>query len=136
MIPHRQKTPRSGHGCGLVDNGQGVMVVGGDDYPGDPGKSVEIFDLKKNIWREGPRLPEHLDGSPGVTEVDGVVFVACSVVTAEVCEVVSVVVVAVKYLLNSIYGTHSGNAWIMMRFFQSDLFHLDRLLELSSFSED
>ena len=51
------------------------MVVGGDDYPGDPGRSVEIFDLKQNIWREGPQLPEHIDGSPGVTEVDGVVYV-------------------------------------------------------------
>ena len=51
------------------------MVIGGDDYPGDPGQSVEIFDLKQNIWREGPQLPEHLDGSPGVTEVDGVVYV-------------------------------------------------------------
>ena len=51
------------------------MVVGGDDYPGDPGRSVEIFDLKQNIWREGPQLPEHLDGSPGVAEVEGVVYV-------------------------------------------------------------
>ena len=51
------------------------MVVGGDDYPGDPGQSVEIFDLKQNIWREGPRLPEHLDGSPGVAEVEGFVYV-------------------------------------------------------------
>ena len=51
------------------------MVIGGDDYPGDPGQSVEIFDLKQNIWREGPQLPEHLDGSPGVAEVEGVVYV-------------------------------------------------------------
>ena len=51
------------------------MVVGGDDYPGDPGHSVEIFDLKQNIWRKGPQLPEHLDGSPGVAEVEGVVYV-------------------------------------------------------------
>ena len=51
------------------------MVVGGDDYPGDPGRSVEIFDLEENIWKEGPHLPEHIDGSPGVAEVGGVVFV-------------------------------------------------------------
>ena len=51
------------------------MVVGGDDYPGDPGKSVEIFDIELNIWREGPQLPEHLDGSPGVAEVENVVYV-------------------------------------------------------------
>ena len=48
-----------------------MMVVGGDDYPGDPGRSVEIFDLEQNIWKEGPQLPEHLDGSPGVAEVGG-----------------------------------------------------------------
>ena len=51
------------------------MVVGGDDYPGDPGKSVEIFDIELNIWREGPQLPEHIDGSPGVAEVENVVYV-------------------------------------------------------------
>ena len=51
------------------------MVVGGDDYPGDPGRTVEIFDIELNIWSEGPQLPEHLDGSPGVAEVENVVYV-------------------------------------------------------------
>ena len=52
-----------------------VLLSGVNDYPGDPGKSVEIFDLKQNIWREGPQLPEHLDGSPGLAEVEGVAYV-------------------------------------------------------------
>ena len=51
------------------------MVVGGDSYPGDVGKTVEVYHIALNKWVQGPRLPEDINGSPGlVTDAGGRVF--------------------------------------------------------------
>ena len=65
---------RSGHGCVLLPGGL-VMVVGGDSYPGDVGKTVEVFHLGLKKWVPGPVLPEDIDGAPGlVADADGRLF--------------------------------------------------------------
>ncbi len=48
---------RTGHSCGLVDNGKKVVVVGGrKEKPGadtDENDTVEIFDLDTEKWEPG-----------------------------------------------------------------------------------
>ena len=70
---------RSGHGCaglpGDQDRVERVVVVGGDTYPGDVSRMVELYTLATNSWSELAPLPWSVTGAPGVIWSNGHILV-------------------------------------------------------------
>ena len=64
---------RSGHGCGLLTSGQ-VMVAGGESYPQDLSRVVEVYNLTSDSWSVLPPLSAPLTGSPAVISVEHKTF--------------------------------------------------------------
>lgn len=63
---------RYNHGCVLF--GKDIYIIGGSIGPGRHLRSVEIYNIDQNSWRNGPQLPNPLS-YVSVVNNNGVLFV-------------------------------------------------------------